>query len=50
MSNSPAFLRQAEANGAVERAIRALKEQLPRVRHFAAIEALRQDVTEFATR
>ena len=41
MTSSPAFVRQPEGNGVAERAIRTLKEQLLRVRHFATVEELR---------
>ena len=36
--SSPAFVRQPEGNVVAERAIRTLKEQLLRVRHFATVE------------
>lgn len=46
--SSPAFVRQPEGNGVAERAIRTLKEQLLRVRHFETIEDLRQALAAFA--
>ena len=49
ITSSPAFVRQPEGNGVAERAIRTLKEQLLRVRHFATVEDLRQALAEFAT-
>lgn len=38
MTSSPAFVRQPEGNGCVERFFRTLKEQLVWVRHFNTIE------------
>ena len=41
MESSPAFVRQPEGNGCVERFIRTLKEQLLWVRTFRTVEELR---------
>jgi len=46
--SSPAFVRQPEGNGVAEQAIRTLKEQLLWVRHFTAVEELRQALAAFA--
>ncbi len=50
MESSPAFVRQPEGNGCVERFIRTLKEQLLRVRTFRTVEELRQALAEFRER
>ena len=50
ITRSPAFVRQPEGNGVAEPAIRTLKEQLLRVRHFATVEELRQGLAAFAAR
>jgi putative transposase len=50
MNSSPAFVRQPEGNGCVERFIRTLKEQLLWVRTFRNVEELRQALTEFRER
>lgn len=47
MTSSPAFVRQPEGNGCIERFFRTLKEQLLWVRHFATIEELRQALLAF---
>jgi len=47
MTSSPAFVRQPEGNGCVERFFRTLKEQLLWVRHFSTIEELRQALLTF---
>jgi transposase InsO family protein len=47
MTSSPAFVRQPEGNGCIERFFRTLKEQLLWVRHFATIEDLRQALLAF---
>lgn len=47
MTSSPAFVRQPEGNGCIERFFRTLKEQLLWVRHFSTIEALRQALLAF---
>ncbi len=50
MESSPAFVRQPEGNGCVERFIRTLKEQLLWVRSFRTVEELRQALAEFRER
>jgi putative transposase len=50
MNSSPAFVRQPEGNGCVERFIRTLKEQLLWVRTFRNVEELRQALAEFRER
>jgi transposase InsO family protein len=50
MESSPAFMRQPECNGCVERFIRTLKEQLLWVRTFRTVEELRQALAEFRER
>ena len=47
IESSPAFVREPEGNGCVERFIRTLKENLLWVRRFATIEELRQALIEF---
>src|SRR5713226_4583638 len=47
MESPPAFVRQPEGNGCVERFIRTLKEQLLWVRTFRTVEELRQALAEF---
>jgi transposase InsO family protein len=47
MTSSPAFVRQPEGNGCIERFFRTLKEQLLWVRHFSTIEELRQALLAF---
>ena len=47
IESSPAFVREPEGNGCVERFIRTLKENLLWVRRFATIEDLRQALLEF---
>jgi transposase InsO family protein len=47
MTSSPAFVRQPEGNGCIERFFRTLKEQLLWVRHFSTIEELRQALLVF---
>lgn len=47
MTSSPAFVRQPEGNGCIERFFRMLKEQLLWVRHFATVEELRQTLLAF---
>ncbi len=44
---SPAFVREPEGNGMIERFFRVLKEQLLWVRHFATIEELRLALLDF---
>lgn len=50
MTSSPAFVRQPEGNGCIERFFRTLKEQLLWVRHFSTIEELRQALLAFKER
>jgi len=50
MESSPAFVRQPEGNGCVERFIRTLKEQLLWVRTFRTLEELRCALAEFRER
>ncbi len=50
MESSPAFVRQPEGNGCVERFIRTLKEQLLWVRTFRPLEELRCALAEFRER
>lgn len=47
---SPAFVRQPEGNGCIERFFRTLKEQLLWVRRFRDLEELRTALTEFRQR
>jgi len=47
MTSSPAFVRQPEGNGCIERFFRTLKEQLLWVRHFSTVEDLRQALLTF---
>ena len=50
VNSSPAFVRQLEGNGCVERFIRTLQEQLLYVRTFRTVEELRQALAEFRER
>jgi putative transposase len=50
MESSPAFVRQPEGNGCIERFFRTLKEQLLWVRRFRNIEELRLALCEFRDR
>jgi transposase InsO family protein len=47
MTSSPAFVRQPEGNGCIERFFRTLKEQLLWVRHFTTVEELRHALLTF---
>jgi len=47
---SPAFVRQPEGNGCIERFFRTLKEQLLWIRHFRDLDELREALIEFRTR
>ena len=47
IASSPAFVREPEGNGCVERFIRTLKENLLWVRRFDTIEELRQALHAF---
>jgi hypothetical protein len=48
MTSSHAFVHQSEGNGVAKRAIRRLKEQLRRVRHFSTVDELRLELAAFA--
>jgi putative transposase len=50
MESSPAFVRQPEGNGCIERFFRTLKEQLLWVRRFRDLNELRDALTEFRHR
>lgn len=50
MESSPAFVREPEGNGCIERFFRTLKEQLLWVRHFETAEELREALHEFRDR
>lgn len=50
MTSSPAFVRQPEGNGCIERFFRTIKEQLLWVRHFSTTEDLRQALLAFKER
>lgn len=50
IESSPAFVRQPEGNGCIERFFRTLKEQLLWVRRFRNIEELRLALREFRDR
>src|SRR3954467_15147994 len=50
IESSPAFVRQPEGNGCIERFFRTLKEQLLWIRHFCDLEELRAALIEFRTR
>jgi len=47
IQSSPAFVRQPEGNGCIERFFRSLKEQLLWVRHFDNVEQLRLALSDF---
>ena len=47
ITSSPAFVRQPEGNGCIERFFRTLKEQLLWVRHFQDVDALRAGLLAF---
>ena len=47
MASSPAFVREPEGNGCIERFFRTLKEQLLWVRHFQDLDELQQALREF---
>jgi len=47
ITSSPAFVRQPEGNGCIERFFRTLKEQLLWIRHFRGVEDLRQALLVF---
>lgn len=50
MESSPAFVRQPEGNGCIERFFRTLKEQLLWLRRFRNLDELREALTEFRQR
>jgi putative transposase len=50
IESSPAFVRQPEGNGCIERFFRTLKEQLLWIRRFRDLEELRAAVIEFRDR
>jgi putative transposase len=50
IESSPAFVRQPEGNGCIERFFRTLKEQLLWVRRFPDLEELRTALIEFRDR
>ena len=50
MESSPAFVREPEGNGCIERFFRTLKEQLLWVRHFRDLEELQLALREFRDR
>lgn len=50
MESSPAFVRQPEGNGCIERFFRTLKEQLLWLRHFRDIDELQAALAEFRDR
>lgn len=50
MVSSPAFVRQPEGNGCIERFFRTLKEQLLWVRHFQDLEELQLALRDFRDR
>jgi len=50
MESSPAFVREPEGNGCIERFFRTLKEQLLWVRHFQDLEELEVALREFRDR
>ena len=47
IGSSPAFAREPEGNGCIERCYRTLKEQLLWVRHFQSIPGLVREPQEF---
>lgn len=50
MVSSPAFVREPEGNGCIERFFRTLKEQLLWVRHFQDLDELQKALHEFRDR
>jgi transposase InsO family protein len=50
MESSPAFLREPEGNGCIERFFRTLKEQLLWLRDFEDLEELQAALREFRDR
>src|SRR5215218_10193474 len=49
MESSPAFVRQPEGNGCIERFFRTLKEQLLWIRRFRNVNELREATPSFAS-
>lgn len=47
ITSSPAFVRQPEGDGCIERFFRTLKEQLLWVRHFRDVDELQQALRAF---
>ncbi|GIU77519.1 MAG: hypothetical protein KatS3mg005_0757 [Bryobacteraceae bacterium] len=47
LESSPAFVREPEGNGCIERFLRTLKEQLLWMRHFETVEELAEALEEF---
>lgn len=50
MESSPAFVREPEGNGCIERFFRTLKDQLLWVRHFETVEELAEALEQFRKR
>jgi len=50
ITSSPAFVREPEGNGCVERFFRTLKEQLLWVRDFTTLEELAEALEQFRQR
>jgi putative transposase len=50
MESSPAFVREPEGNGCIERFFRTLKEQLLWVRHFQDLDELQRALRDFRDR
>jgi transposase InsO family protein len=50
LESSPAFVREPEGNGSIERFFRTLKEQLLWVRHFDTLKPLAEALDEFRQR
>lgn len=50
IESSPAFVRQPEGNGCIERFFRTLKEQLLWVRHFRDLDELHDELARFRDR
>lgn len=50
MESSPAFVREPEGNGCIERFFRTLTEQIHWVRHFRDLEELQMALSEFRDR
>ncbi|MGQ9918403.1 MAG: hypothetical protein ACUVS7_13375 [Bryobacteraceae bacterium] len=50
MNSTPAFVREPEGSGCMERSFRTLKKQLLWVRHFRDLEQLQLALREFSNR